>query len=89
MILIWAANAPAVGFRRPNGKFPEQATPAFDYRCIARRLLNKHHTRRMRPNSPHPRALVWPEISAPHLGICSALQPINITVNMYDHYTVT
>ena len=33
--------------------------------------------------------LVWPEILAPQLGICSVLHPINIAVHLYDHYTVT
>ena len=81
--------APLSGFRSVAGKCLGKTTPEFEYRCKARRLLNKHHTVRRRPNASHHRVLVWTEILAPQVGICSALHPINITRNLYDDSTVT
>ena len=77
------------GFRRVTGKFLAKTTLPFDYRRKARPLRNKRHTARRRPNASHPNAMVWTEIPAPKRGIFSALQPINVTLNLYEHYAVT
>ena len=79
---------PGVGFSAGSGQFFAKTTPEFEYRRKARRLLNKHHTGRRRPNASHHRVLVWPEIPDPHLGIYSELRPLNTTRTLYERDAV-
>ena len=56
---------PGVGFSVGSGGGVRKTTADLEHRCKSRRLPNKHHTVRRRPNASHRRALVSPEIWRP------------------------